>query len=950
MEVNLSTWIFEIQLTFFAINPASSKTPLQKYFRIGRYNAIPLKKIAGCIIIHSEITLRKEWEKKGLLFMDYPFDISVFYALHESGKSVSDFPEQSLASKRIQVIPVIESDDCNPLAQSLSLLGEAKGSYTIFLDAGDCFPETFLEQMLALAKQNAGSFVMPYSRRNFADVSYSIPPLKDTCNIDTSSNPIEFPVRLHGLLIPTSSLQEAVRSIQEPVEREKHILLYLLSKNPVFSYLGGVVLSYVQPKESDVQYSVLPHRREWYFDSFERFLLPVLSEAKKRCKKVPLLLQHLAKYMINIRFNANRDNRNKFVLDFDDVTRFTELMSSVLDYVSAEVLLDTTIRLSHSDRADNLIKFRMKKRDWNWYPECVCTDTSLSLQCDGITYADLESLSVSVNLIDYQDGCLEIDGSYPDYFPEDIRVSARLGSDTYELKYNQRYSLKKYFGITFLRSKTFHVSVPVPTPDVIKKNPSGELMLNFYLQTSSDLEYRMNYNFPSHTSRFANCFTAGYWKFGSYLSFNDEKGIHILVSNPWRVLKMETKLWIQMAKNPQLRKYLLLKIPNFVLRPWFNRQHIWLFMDKIYKGGDSSEYIYKYTAAQKDGIRKYYLLDASSADYARMKKEGYHPLKRGSMKHRLIFLNASMVIASNSTVFAFNSYSTTTSQAIRGDVHFDVACVQHGMSIQKIAKAQQRLRDNTKLYFCASKYEIENLSKPIYDYAGYDILKLTGVPRHDGLKSRAEKIILLSPTWRMNSVLPATRGESVERAYNPHFKETDYYRIYNGLINDPRLLASAEKYGYRIQYVLHPLISPQEKDFTKNEYVEIIPSIGDTSYEKLFCEAALMVTDYSGVQFDFAYMRKPVVYLHHQDIPQHYEEGTFFYETMGFGEICRTNEELIGVLCQYMENDCRMPDLYRKRADDFFAFSDNNNCARIYPVMLEHEKNRSWPGYRPVKH
>lgn len=101
-----------------------------------------------------------------------------------------------------------------------------------------------------------------------------------------------------------------------------------------------------------------------------------------------------------------------------------------------------------------------------------------------------------------------------------------------------------------------------------------------------------------------------------------------------------------------------------------------------------------------------------------------------------------------------------------------------------------------------------------------------------------------------------------------------------------------------------------------------------------------MVTDFSGVQFDFAYMRKPVVYFHSQEVPQHYEEGTFFYETMGFGEICRTSEELVDVLCRYMQSDCVMPELYRKRADDFFAYSDQKNCERIYPELLKYTEAR----------
>ena len=99
-----------------------------------------------------------------------------------------------------------------------------------------------------------------------------------------------------------------------------------------------------------------------------------------------------------------------------------------------------------------------------------------------------------------------------------------------------------------------------------------------------------------------------------------------------------------------------------------------------------------------------------------------------------------------------------------------------------------------------------------------------------------------------------------------------------------------------------------------------------------------MVTDFSGVQFDFAYMRKPLVYLHHQDIPQHYEEGTFHYDTMAFGEICRNNDELIDLLCDYMAHGCQMKDEYRRRADDFFEYSDHDNCKRIYEEMIKYQK------------
>ncbi|MCD8012936.1 MAG: CDP-glycerol glycerophosphotransferase family protein [Lachnospiraceae bacterium] len=879
--------------------------------------------------------------------MNRPYDITVFYALHESDDPVPEFPAQSIASERLQVIPVSEPDPYHPRAQTLARISEARGTYTIFLDVGDKFSKSFLENLLNAAGSRESVFIMPSQiAQCFHRLVefFSLLPQKKTLRMNARKNPVVFPIVLHGLLFQTLALTQAVQETPESVEREKMILLSLLARNPKFTYAGSCEIEYALPCEAIPQYDVRPLTREWYYESIEEFLLPLLSRTQKENGSIPLMIQHLALYMVSCRFRANVDNRNRHVIEPDAVVPYTELLSEVLRYVSFEAILDRNVHMSYVSPSQRLLLLRMKRKDWSWYPKPEFRDGTIALTCDGIVFATLDDTQLHIRLIDYRNGCLEMDGSYEDFFPEgSIEVVARLGSACYYPVYNHRYSLTKYFGMSFSRSKTFHISIPVDeTSDSLSDPSSAERLLSFRIR-QADMEdaavpeYVMDLAFLSSFSRFAENLDHGYWRFGRYLALQDGRQIHILSSSPLRVLREEVSLWAEMIRKKIGRKYLPLKMVNFVLQPWFSRQRIWLFMDKIYKGGDSSEYIYKYAAAQKDGIRKYYLLDKSSADYARLEKEGYHPLRRGSIRHRLIFLNADMVIASNSTVFAFNSYSSDTSRAIRGGIHFDTACVQHGMSIQKIAIAQQRLRDNTKLYFCASKYEIENLSKPAYDYVGYDALKLTGVPRYDGLKNRAQKILLLSPTWRMNSVLPAFHGESNARRYNPHFKSTNYYRVYNGLINDPRLLEAAARYGYRIQYVLHPLISPQVKDFIKNDRVEIIPSIGDMSYEKLFCEAALMVTDFSGVQFDFAYMRKPVVYLHHHDIPQHYEEGTFFYDTMGFGEICHTNDELIDVLCEYMKNDCRMPDEYRRRADDFFAFSDNNNCARIYPIMLEHE-------------
>lgn len=358
-------------------------------------------------------------------------------------------------------------------------------------------------------------------------------------------------------------------------------------------------------------------------------------------------------------------------------------------------------------------------------------------------------------------------------------------------------------------------------------------------------------------------------------------------------------------------------------------------LDKLYKGGDSCEYLYRYTANMDDGVTRYYLINKDTSDYKKLTADGYKPLIPGTLMHKLVFLNADLILITNSHLFPFNGFTKDRSRFFRGICNFSSMCLQHGLSVQKCAMAQRRIIDNTTGYFLASKYEYENLSKHAYGYAGFDILKLTGIGRYDGLINRDKKQILISPTWRMYNALPVTTSEGEQRGYNPEFKYTEYYKVYNGLINHDRLIQNAEKNGYKIIFLLHPILSSQVNDFTPAPGVEVIPSVGDLSYEKILTESSLMVTDYSGVQFDFAYMRKPLVYFHPEELPAHYEDGIFFYDTMGFGEICTKTEELVDLLCEYMENKCQMKQKYIDRADDFFAFDDHENCSRIYREIMK---------------
>ena len=138
------------------------------------------------------------------------------------------------------------------------------------------------------------------------------------------------------------------------------------------------------------------------------------------------------------------------------------------------------------------------------------------------------------------------------------------------------------------------------------------------------------------------------------------------------------------------------------------------------------------------------------------------------------------------------------------------------------------------------------------------------------------------------------------------------------------------KYGFKIIFKPHPLVYEFIDLFDANDYVIID---NKSTYQELFKNSDLLITDYSSVAFDFSYMKKPMIYYQYAK-DYNFDEGYFKYQSMGFGEVIEKEEELINTIEQYLENNCEMKELYKNRVDTFYKYNDKNNCKRIYNYIL----------------
>ena len=67
-----------------------------------------------------------------------------------------------------------------------------------------------------------------------------------------------------------------------------------------------------------------------------------------------------------------------------------------------------------------------------------------------------------------------------------------------------------------------------------------------------------------------------------------------------------------------------------------------------------------------------------------------------------------------------------------------------------------------------------------------------------------------------------------------------------------------KKLNYTGILCLHPYISQQKKDFTPNKHFLINDLC---NYQELLARSSLFITDYSNMFFDFAYIKKPLIYV-----------------------------------------------------------------------------------------
>ncbi len=357
------------------------------------------------------------------------------------------------------------------------------------------------------------------------------------------------------------------------------------------------------------------------------------------------------------------------------------------------------------------------------------------------------------------------------------------------------------------------------------------------------------------------------------------------------------------------------------------RPEMWLICEDCNEARDNGYWLYKYIRMHHPEQDCVYAINKESPDYKRVENLG-EVIQFGGYRHWVYYLAAQKNISSQKggKPNAAICYVLEISGLLKNKRAF----LQHGVIVNDLPWLYY---ETTKmsLFVCGAKREYEY----IRDTFGYppEAVQYLGLTRFDGLHDFkvVKNQILVMPTWREWIATPTSKSKQLDDMSD--FTSTEYFQRWNEFLNSEKISELLDKYDMRILFYPHRNMQQYLNEFSTASERITIADWRKYDVQELLKTSAFLITDYSSISMDFAYMRKPMLYYQFDEEKfrrGQYPEGYFSYKEDGFGPFCATLEDVCQNLEHFMANGLADEPMYRQREEAFFPLYDTNNCERNY--------------------
>lgn len=365
-------------------------------------------------------------------------------------------------------------------------------------------------------------------------------------------------------------------------------------------------------------------------------------------------------------------------------------------------------------------------------------------------------------------------------------------------------------------------------------------------------------------------------------------------------------------------------------------KNAWLICERGTEARDNGYWMFKYIRENHPNQKVFYIIDSKNKmDYERVKKLG-EVIEYNSFQHKIALILSNVYISTHIgyiNIWSYLLYKKVFDRKNKKKYIF----LQHGVTEDDMSDLLNK-RINQINLFITSTFDERNsiLNNPNYGYKEEEV-PLVGMARFDNLIDyETKEQILLMPTWRNYLVNPSYKKE--KNNLEKIFLRSEYYKIYKSLLNSEKLKKILNKYKMKLIFYPHYEMQKYIKLFNTNNPNIIIASKEENDVQELLRQSKILITDYSSVYFDFAYMKKPELFYQFDKEKfkqKQYKECSTEYKHKEFGRIAKKEDEVIEELEKILKNECKMEEKYIEMVEDTFAYIDNNNCKRTYEEIIK---------------
>lgn len=657
---------------------------------------------------------------------------------------------------------------------------------------------------------------------------------------------------------------------------------------------------YYRKRKSETSAIQTSSKKPTYFWDTPKYCFEYILDLSKKYPEMGNYLSFVVAYDLRFRiFNAKT-----YILNSEEKKKYMESIRKLLNRCDDKIIASQVKMLD--------MKY-LKELDYK-YREPIFNRVSISddmLMLDKNPICDFNDLSFNIYNLYISDDTLHINANLEFFLNNDFELYYKVND-----KYNKfkKHMIDDCENTIFRNDFNYKLScfdAEIKLVDVNK--------IEFYLEING-VKHKIKPDYSGNSK--LNSLKNSYFKHGKYVVTHDKENIKVNEKKHFLLLRY----LLDLLKKKEVLSIGMICL--YYLTYLFYRKDNWIITDREDEAGDNGETFARYVKTNNLKKNVYFGLNKNSEDTDKL-KDTFKIVNFHTLKYYLLYLNSEAVISSHSDNYVLLPFGKKQ-KYLNFIIDRKFVFLQHGISIGNVGQKLCKEKKNIDLFITSTESEYNN----ILEYYDYDknVIKLTGMPRYDILKpdTKKEKIIFVYPTWRYDIAGPSLLRKQ-SRPYRKDYMKSEYYNYYNKLLNDNKLIEFLKKKKYKIIFCLHPAFKKQIADYESSSVVQYVSKI---DYCDMLRKSSLFVTDYSSLAFDFAYLKKPLLYTQFDknDFNNNhiYNDIYFDFEKNGFGKILNNSEEVVDNIIEIINNDCKMEKKYIDRVDKFFTFKDSNNCERVY--------------------